>query len=607
MKKLWIFIALWGMLWTACTDNTDDLWDSLNELEQRVTDLEELCNQMNANIASLQSIVNASQQGDYITGISPLMQNGEEIGYTITFAKNAPITIYHGNSPVIGVKEEKGVYYWTLNGEWLTDGGTRIMAEGMTPQLKIEEGYWYVSQNNGVSWTRLGKATGEEGNAIFESVTQDDDYVYFVLADGTSFIVSKYDGVSVTFSQQEDILIFWGKTTEVTYSIIGGGVNPAIEADAPAGWDVDIAKSTAYKGTITVTCPAMASSPEEITVRVVGDDGVTANAVLTFVAEDPAAELYIPDANFKAYLLQTVDMDSNGILTNGDATAWNNSTRSKTMDVSHSNIRSLEGIQYFTELTNLDCQGNLLTELDLSACTKLMLLYCQDNQLTELNVSGCSALLSLYCQNNQLVSLDIDICTSLSTLYCWNNSLTKLNVSNCTSLIILYCQNNQLENLQLNRCLNLQYLQCQGNNLVEIDISTYSKIISITCTANQLTTLDVSHACALTFLSCDNNRLTSLNLEGCVALTSLSCNTNQLRNLDLSDCTELASLYCSSNQLTTLDVSMTSLGYSSNFPLYCKMSTLKSLTLKTGWRIHRINENRSSDYISDDTEIVYRD
>ena len=108
--------------------------------------------------------------------------------------------------------------------------------------------------------------------------------------------------------------------------------------------------------------------------------------------------------------------------------------------------------------------------------------------------------------------------------------------------------------------------------------------------------------------SVDNNRLTNLNLEGCVTLGSLYCNTNQLRTLDLSDCTELASLYCSSNQLTTLDVSMTSLGYSTNvFPLYCKMSTLKSLTLKTGWRIHRINENRSSDYISDDTEIVYRD
>lgn len=545
MKKLWIFIALWGMLGTACSDNTDDLWDSLNELEQRVADLEVLCDQMNANIASLQSIVNASQQGDYITGISPLMQDGEEIGYTITFAKNAPITIYHGNSPVIGVKEEKGVYYWTLNGEWLTDGGTRIMAEGMTPQLKIEEGYWYVSQNNGVSWTRLGKATGEEGNAIFESVTQDDDYVYFVLADGTSFIVSKYDGVSVTFSQQEDILIFWGETAEVTYSIIGGGVNPAIEADAPAGWNVDIAKRTAYKGTITVTCPAMAPSPEEITVRVIGDDGVTANAVLTFVAEDPAAELYIPDANFKAYLLQTVDMDNNGILTNGDAIAWNNSTRSKTMDVSHSNIRSLEGIQYFTELTNLDCQGNLLAELDLSACTKLMFLYCQDNQLTELNVSSCSALFSLDCYHNRLVSL------------------------------------------QLSRCLTLTLLSCQNNQLTELDLSDHSELMSLTC---------------------DNNQLINLNLEGCVTLASLYCNTNQLKNLNLSDCTKLTTLFCSSNQLTTLDVSMTSLGYGTNiFPLYCNMSTLKTLTLKTGWRIQRINENRSSDYISDDTEIVYRD
>lgn len=545
MKKLWIFIALWGMLGTACSDNTDDLWDSLNELEQRVADLEVLCDQMNANIASLQSIVNASQQGDYITGISPLMQDGEEIGYTITFAKNAPITIYHGNSPVIGVREEKGVYYWTLNGEWLTDGGTRIMAEGMTPQLKIEEGYWYVSQNNGVSWTRLGKATGDDGNAIFESVTQDDDYVYFVLADGTSFIVSKYDGVSVTFSQQEDILIFWGETAEVTYSIIGGGVNPAIEADAPAGWDVDIAKRTAYKGTITVTCPAMASSPEEITVRVIGDDGVTANAVLTFVAEDPAAELYIPDANFKAYLLQTVDMDNNGILTNGDAIAWNNSTRSKTMDVSHSNIRSLEGIQYFTELISLDCQGNLLTELDLSACTKLRSLYCQDNQLTELNVSGCSALFSLDCYHNRLVSL------------------------------------------QLSRCLTLTLLSCQNNQLTELDLGDHSELMSLTC---------------------DNNQLINLNLEGCVTLASLYCNTNQLKNLNLSDCTKLTTLFCSSNQLTTLDVSMTSLGYGTNiFPLYCNMSTLKTLTLKTGWRIQRINENRSSDYISDDTEIVYRD
>ena len=574
-----------GMMFASCTDDNDDLWESLDKLDQRVTNLEELCNQMNANVESLQAIVNASQQGDFITGIMPLTEDGEEIGYTIYFAQNEPITIYHGNSPVIGVKEYKGVYYWTLDGEWLTDGGNRIMAEGVTPQLKIEDDYWYVSQDNGYSWTRLGKATGE-GDAIFESVTQDDDYVYFVLADGTSFIVSKYDGISVTFSQQEDILIFWGETAEVTYSIIGGGATPKIEADAPAGWEVNIAKRTAYTGTITVTCPAPASSSEEITVRVSGNDGVTANAVLTFVAEDPTAELYIPDPNFKAYLLQTVDMDGNGILTNSDAIAWNNSGV-RSMDVSHSNIKLLEGIQYFTALTQLDCQGNLLTELDLSACTKLMLLYCQDNQLTNLDINMCPELIGLYCQNNRLTDLDISNCTELMSLSCQNNHFTDLDVSTCTELSALECQDNQLTDLDVSNCTELSILSCQNNHLTDLDASNNVKLSRLTC---------------------DNNQLSNLNLNGCNALYSLYCNTNQLKTLNLNSCTELTSLYCASNQLTNLDVSMTKLGNGTNiFPLYCKMSTLKTLTLKTGWRIQRINENRSSDYISDDTNIVYKD
>lgn len=54
------------------------------------------------------------------------MKDGKEIGYTITFSKSNPITIYHGKdgqdgedgtTPTIGVKQDAdGVYYWTLNG-----------------------------------------------------------------------------------------------------------------------------------------------------------------------------------------------------------------------------------------------------------------------------------------------------------------------------------------------------------------------------------------------------------------------------------------------------------------------------------------------------------
>ena len=178
---------------------------------------------MNTNISSLQTLVNALQQKDFITTVAPINNDGKEVGYSITFSSGKSITIYHGNdgkdgadgtdgtTPQIGVKKDAdGVYYWTVDGEWLTDAdGAKIQAtaedgtdgeNGTTPQLKIEEDYWYVSYDEGKTWTKLGKATGEDGSDgsdgssgdnIFQSVTQDSENVYFVLTDGTRITIPK--------------------------------------------------------------------------------------------------------------------------------------------------------------------------------------------------------------------------------------------------------------------------------------------------------------------------------------------------------------------------------------------------------------------------------
>ena len=232
--------------------------------------LQVLCNQMNTNITSLQSIVNALQNHDYITSCTPLMENGVQIGYTISFAKTDSIVIYNGkngsdgsdgedgkdgadgkdgSTPIIGVKQDTdNIYYWTLNGEWLLDdNGNKIKAvgedgsngqdgtdgmngsngsngqdgedgtdgrdgvDGITPRLKIENDYWYVSYDEGATWTELGRATGEDGtdgsdgadgsdgDSIFSSVTQDDEYVYFNLADGTMITLPKHDKENIQF------------------------------------------------------------------------------------------------------------------------------------------------------------------------------------------------------------------------------------------------------------------------------------------------------------------------------------------------------------------------------------------------------------------------
>ena len=222
---------------TSCKYDDDDIWNSVHGLENRVAKLEELCKQMNTNISSLQTIVTALQNNDYVTGITPVMQGGKEVGYTITFSKSNPITIYHGKdgqngedgtdgkdgvTPTIGVKQDTdGIYYWTLDGDWLTDKhGDKIKAEGkdgadgsdgedgsdgtdgtngkdgITPQFKIENDYWFISYDNGNTWTQLGKATGENGKDGEDGVGGDSmftgidyktstDYVIFTLADGT--------------------------------------------------------------------------------------------------------------------------------------------------------------------------------------------------------------------------------------------------------------------------------------------------------------------------------------------------------------------------------------------------------------------------------------
>ncbi|MBR0321650.1 MAG: hypothetical protein IIX08_04605, partial [Bacteroidales bacterium] len=123
--------------------NDSAIWDKLQEHEERIARLEKLCNELNSNISALEDIVSALQSNDYVTGVTSLTENGEKTGYTITFSKSGSVDIYHGkngapgepgqdgadgadgkdgHTPVIGVKKDAdGIYYWTLDGEWLTD------------------------------------------------------------------------------------------------------------------------------------------------------------------------------------------------------------------------------------------------------------------------------------------------------------------------------------------------------------------------------------------------------------------------------------------------------------------------------------------------------
>ena len=165
MKKLTYMAFAILLALSSCQkyDHTDIL-NQLRDHEERIQKLETLCNRLNTNISAMQALLVALQENDYITGITPLMENGKEVGYTIYFSKGLPMTIYHGSNgedaPKVGVrKASDGEYYWTVGDEWLTDeDGSMIAAtsEGengedkyITPELRVEDGCWYVSYDGG--------------------------------------------------------------------------------------------------------------------------------------------------------------------------------------------------------------------------------------------------------------------------------------------------------------------------------------------------------------------------------------------------------------------------------------------------------------------------
>ena len=412
----------------GCKDDFDDseLRDQIADLDGRLTSLEKLCAQMNTNISSMQTIVSALQQNDYITGVTPITEGGNTIGYTITFMKNRPITIYHGKdgkkgedgitprfkiengrwmvsrdngstwedagqatgdqglpgvagitpklkiesgrwliswdngaswedvgqatgdqgqqgaagitpqfkielgnwfvsfdhgtnwsllgqatgdkgedgiTPVIGIRQDTdGIYYWTLNGTWLLDNNNqKVKAEGtdgesgeageegkpgqngITPLLKIEGGYWYVSYDNENSWKQLGKATGESEGNFFQEITEDDDYVYITLTGNqTTISIPKYKPLSIQFDISKDICASPHTTYIIGYKLIGSDKNTIIKAIAQDGYRALINTIDYSQGKIEITTPNDIVD-SEVLVLISNDKGNTVIRSINFI------------------------------------------------------------------------------------------------------------------------------------------------------------------------------------------------------------------------------------------------------------------------------------------------------------------------------------
>jgi len=151
------------------------------------------------------------------------------------------------------------------------------------------------------------------------------------------------------------------------------------------------------------------------------ENGVSAQAEEDAVAIDATN---FPDGAFRQYVADNFDKDKDGALNQTERNAV------KEIRISNSGCTSLQGLKYFSKLTDLFCSDNNLTELDVSENPELKRLICYNNSLTSLNLNKNTKLESLNCNKNKLTVLDLRENKSLWWLRCNNNCLTSLDLRN---------------------------------------------------------------------------------------------------------------------------------------------------------------------------------
>lgn len=257
--------------------------DELITMQNEIDLLHKQVSQMNKDLVTLKDLVGAMAANGYIVSVEEFEEEGRD-GYTLRFRTvildenggiatehTLSINLYNGVNGlpyVVSAKqdEEDGRWYWysTQEEDWLkTESGERFLVDGKTPQLKVEEGFWFISWDNGTTWEETEwHATGDNAYEIFTKAEVFDDRVELTLAsDGTVIVLPIFHPVDVALTidgqdPEANVLIAPGETISVHYVLSGTGAENAILVAGTDGrLKTALRVESATEGTVDVTCP----------------------------------------------------------------------------------------------------------------------------------------------------------------------------------------------------------------------------------------------------------------------------------------------------------------------------------------------------------------
>ncbi|UOK41853.1 MULTISPECIES: DUF7619 domain-containing protein [Flavobacterium] len=200
---------------------------------------------------------------------------------------------------------------------------------------------------------------------------------------------------------------------------------------------------------------------------------------------------------------------------------------------SNTDLTSLSGIEYFTNLTVLRCESNSLNSINVSSLTNLRILYCAHNLISSFDLTGLTRLEEFSSFGNPVTSVTLNGLNSIKKLRFDNNDLTNLDLSNINhqTLLELWVPNNMLTTLDVSGFPNLTHLHCNDNQLTSLNIQNTNNLVRIYCHNNSLPEIDFNGKTSLTDLWCYNNLFVDLDFSQLISLDDFNCSNNHLLTL----------------------------------------------------------------------------
>ena len=267
--------------------------------------------------------------------------------------------------------------------------------------------------------------------------------------------------------------------------------------------------------------------------------------------------VFIPDTNFKNFLLADTIINTNK---DGEIqiTEASSSPRMNIVCI-NKNIKSVEGIQAFTNLVSFYCRENQIDSIDIEGMVNLRTLAADRNNISYIKLE--KNLTDLGLRENKLTSIDISTLDSLRSFGISGNSIKILDISKNKLLNGVSATNCNLDSIKYcpSGYKNLVSFVVDSNNLTHIPINfnLWPIITNFICSKNQIKSLHIPGSLAgfATVVACADNQMTDLTFEDPGSINRLVVSGNNITTLQTDSMFDLVSFYSIGNPIKHLNLS----------------------------------------------------